>query len=88
MDDQKDSLIDQKDMLTNEKLKKRFPSQFDLVNYAIKLAAQMIQTGRGPRVKTDVQNVALLIMMELTAGRDQFDDFDLSGAVETVKIEG
>lgn len=79
---------DLKDMLTNEKLKKRFPSQFDLVNYAIKLAAQMIQTGRAPRVKSDVQNVALLILLELIAGRDQFDDFDLSEVEETVKIEG
>lgn len=70
-----------KDVLTNERLKKRFASQFDLVNYAIKLAAQMIQSGRAPRVKTDVQNVALLILQELIAGRDQFDDFDLEEAL-------
>lgn len=66
-----------RETLTNEKLKLRFKSQFDLVNYAIKLATEMIQSGRGPRVKTDIQNVALLILMELNAGRDQFDDYEI-----------
>jgi DNA-directed RNA polymerase subunit omega len=65
-----------KEELTNEKLKRRFASQFDLVNYAIKLAAEMIQSGRAPRVSTDMQNVALLIMQELMAGKDQFDDMN------------
>jgi DNA-directed RNA polymerase subunit omega len=75
-----------KEELTNEKLKKRFTSQFDLVNYAIKLAAEMIRSGRAPRVHSDVQNVALLIMQELKAGKDQFDDFD-ENEEEVVVIE-
>jgi hypothetical protein len=83
MEDNKDVL---KDVLTNEKLKKRFASQFDLVNYAIKLAAQMIQTGRAPRVNSDVKNVALLIMQELNAGRDQFDTFEVTEE-DIVKIQ-
>lgn len=67
-----------KDVLTNEKLKKRFASQFDLVNYAIKLAAQMIQSGRAPKIGSEVMNVALVIMAELNAGRDQFDTFEVT----------
>lgn len=62
----------QKDSLTNEKLKSKFTSQFELVNYAIKLAENMIHTGRGPRVRVDSDNVAQNVLSEIQAGKDQF----------------
>lgn len=63
-----------KESLTNEKLGKRFKNQFDLVNYAIKLAENMIKTGRETRFKTDVQNRALQIIGEISTNKDQFDE--------------
>jgi len=64
-----------KDNLTNEKLKARFLSQFDLVNYAIKLAENMIATGRAPRVRSNMDNnVALQILQEIVAGKDKFQE--------------
>lgn len=65
--------MEQKDNLTNEKLKKRFESQFDLVNYAIRLAENMIRSGREPRVKIDNQNRAMVIIGEISNGKDQID---------------
>lgn len=60
------------DYLTNEKISRNFNNQFDLVNYAIKLAANMIQTGREPRVKMNTENPALLILEEIIEGKDTF----------------
>ena len=48
---------------------KKFKSSFDLVNYAIKLAENMIKTGRDARVKSDVQNRAMLILEEIRRGK-------------------
>ncbi len=64
--------MEQKDSLTNEKLKAKFTSQFELVNYAIKLAENMIHTGRGPRVRVESDNVAQNVLAEIQAGKDQF----------------
>lgn len=61
-------------ILTNEKFRTKFSSQFDLVNYAIKLTENMIRSGRQPRVKTDVQNPALHALEEIYEGKDQIDD--------------
>lgn len=67
--------MDLRNYLTNEKMRKKFVSQFDLVNYAIKLAANMIHTGREePRVKTDNKNRATQILSEILNGKDRFDD--------------
>jgi DNA-directed RNA polymerase subunit omega len=63
-----------KESLTNEKIRTKFTSQFELVSYAIKLAENMIKTGRGSRVKTDSQNRALQILAEIASGKDVFDD--------------
>ena len=63
-----------KDTLTNEKIRAKFTSQFELVGYAIKLAENMIKTGRGSRVKTESQNKALQILAEIASGKDVFDD--------------
>jgi DNA-directed RNA polymerase subunit K/omega len=60
------------DNLTNEEISKKFNNQFDLVNYAIKLATNMIQTGREPRVRMNTENPALLILEEIAEGKDVF----------------
>lgn len=60
--------------LTNENLSKKFKSNFELVNYAIKLAENMIETGRDARVKSEVQNRAMLILEEIKEGKDRFDE--------------
>jgi hypothetical protein len=59
--------------LTNEDLAKKFTSNFELVSYAIKLAENMIKTGRDARVKSEVQNRAMLVLEEISEGKDQFD---------------
>lgn len=59
--------------LTSEELKSKFKNNFDLVNYAIKLAENMIQSGRETRVKSDMQNKAMLILAEIEQGKDIFD---------------
>lgn len=66
--------MESKESLTNEKLRKKFKSQFELVNYAIKLAENMIKTGREPRVEIEGQNRALQIITEIQDGKDQFDE--------------
>lgn len=59
--------------LTNEQLRPRFRSQFDLVTYAIGQATGMIQTGRPARVKTDILNVAHQVLEEIVQGKDAFE---------------
>lgn len=68
--------MEKKSQLTNEDVTKKFKSSFELVNYAIKLAENMIRTGRDSRVKSDVQNRAMLILEEIHQGKDLFDDLD------------
>lgn len=75
-------LKEPKTRLTNENLNKKFKSQFDLVNYAIKLAENMIHTGRESRVKTEMQNRAMQILEEIAHGKDQFDEVLKTPAVE------
>jgi hypothetical protein len=62
--------------LTNEKMTGKFKSSFDLVNYAIKLAENMIYSGREARVKSEIQNRAMLILEEIHEGKDQFDEIN------------
>lgn len=66
--------MEHKDQLTNEKIRKKFASQFELVNYAIKLAENMIYTGRDARVKIDTQNRSLQILSEILNDKDRFDE--------------
>lgn len=63
-----------KDHLTNEIISKRFVNQFDLVNYAISVAEEMIHVGRAPRVKTETENPALQVLEEIAAGKDIFEE--------------
>jgi hypothetical protein len=82
------------DTLTNEKILKKFKSQFELVNYAIRLAENMIHTGRDPRVKTDAQNRALQIVEEIEQDKDRFDEIiieeplqDLNSSYARVEVD-
>ena len=72
-----------RELLTNEKLIKRFGSQFQLVNYAMALAANMLRTGRAPRAKSDVQNPVHYVLNEILNDVDRFDEEP--AAVETPK---
>ena len=56
---------DLKDYLTTEALVHGFKSQFDLVTQSIKIAENMVHTGRSVRVKTDVQNPAYNVLQEV-----------------------
>lgn len=62
------------ELLTNESIRKKFKSQFELVNYAIKLSEQMIHSGRAPMVDTESENTAVIIIDEINQGKDIFDE--------------
>jgi DNA-directed RNA polymerase subunit omega len=76
--------------LTNEDVRGKFKSSFDLVNYAIRLAENMIRTGRDARVKSEIQNRAMLILEEIHEGKDQFDEIQVTMAsnVSDIDLEG
>lgn len=74
--------------LTNEELRKKFPNQFDLVTYAIKLADNMIKSGRAPRSDIDVQNPAIIVLEEISEGREVFVDIPPEQLVEAKKQGG
>ena len=80
-----------KEDLTNEKLSTQFTNQFDLVNYAIKLAENLIRTGRAPRVKVDVENPVIQILAEIEEGEDQLEeiseDDEADAVIEEVVVE-
>lgn len=71
-----------RDSLTNEKITKKFENQFDLVNYAIRLAENMIYTGRDARVRVDCQNRAMQILGEIALGKDVFDEIPATPSYE------
>lgn len=64
-----DILINEK-ALTNEKIKTKFESPFELVGYAIALVTNMVQSGRAPMVKTTVENPAVIALDEIAQGKD------------------
>jgi len=76
-----------KNALTNEKISRKFNNQFDLVNYAIKLAENMIKSGRDPRVKIDSQNRALQVLAEISEDKDRFDELAIP-VVEAIQAQG
>jgi hypothetical protein len=57
--------------ITTEDIRKEFKSQFELVNYAIRLAENMIKSGRESRVTSNKQNRAMQILEEIATGQDQ-----------------
>lgn len=59
-----------KECLTTEHLKANAKSSFDLVNYSIQLAKDMMATDRSCRVPTTVQNRAYQTLLEIGAHKD------------------
>lgn len=76
-----------KEQLTNEELRGKFKNNFDLVNYAILLAENMIKSGRDSRVKSDMQNRAMLILEEIREGKDQFDEIRTNHSVVETSLQ-
>jgi hypothetical protein len=72
--------VSKKKHFTNEHLAKKFKSNFDLVSYAIQLAENMIKTGRDARVKSEVQNKAMLVLEEISEGKDVFDEISVGSS--------
>lgn len=70
--------------ITTEILSKRFINQFDLVNYAIRLADNMIKSGRPPRVAVDNDNPAVQVLEEIETGKDQLDEIIIPTANDTM----
>ncbi len=66
--------MEKNEFLTNESIRKKFKSQFELVNYAIKLSEQMIHSSRPPMVDTESENTAVIIVEEINEGKDVFDE--------------
>lgn len=62
--------------ITSEFIKSKFTNQFDLVNHAIKMAENMISSGRPARVRTEVVglNTTNIILEEIVQGKDYLDD--------------
>lgn len=79
--------METKEQLTNEKIRKRFVNQFELVNYAIKLAENMIRTGRDPRVKVDSHNRSLQVIGEIASGKDYLDEIFEEEETEVFKLQ-
>ena len=73
--------------LTNEKLGKKFTNPFDLINYAIGIAKDMMVTGRDPRVKTDIRNRAVQVLMEIEQGKEKLEEVEAAPEAE-VQDEG
>lgn len=74
-------------LITNEAVNKKFKSSFELVNYAILLAENMIKTGRDARVKSEVQNRAMLILEEIHEGKDHFDEIHTNEGADSSEAE-
>lgn len=56
--------------LTTEYLKKNAKSAFDLVNYSIELAKDMMISDRPCRVPTSIQNRAYQVLLEIGQHKD------------------
>lgn len=64
-----------KDQVTNESLAEKGMTSFELVNYAIRLAKNMAEIEREPRVQTPgIINSSYLILEEIAAGKDVFEE--------------
>ncbi len=77
---------DLKDYLTTEALVHGFKSQFDLVAQAVKIAENMVHTGRAVRVKTDVQNPAYNVLQEVLNDYTDIPGVDEEEEEETVTV--
>lgn len=79
--------MESKEHITNEELRKKFKNQFELVNYAIKLAENMIYTGREARTESGLENRAMQVLEEITSGKDKFVEIPAVLAVEAVEVK-
>lgn len=61
--------------LTNEQLSKRFRSQFDLVNHAIRMAGHLILSGHAPGPGSS-DNLIDDVLTDIKLGRDAYMDFE------------
>lgn len=61
--------------LTNEEISKRYRSQFDLVNHAIRLASHLIQSGYEPSPAV-AENIVNDVLKDIETGRDAFAFMD------------
>lgn len=75
-----------KEFLTNEVVSKKFNNQFDLVNYAIGLTTQLIKSGRTPRVHADSDNPAVIVIEEMEAGKDQWENVIVEPTAEVLAV--
>jgi hypothetical protein len=78
--------MESKEFLTNEVVSKKFKNQFDLVNYAIGLTSQLIKSGRAPRVHADSDNPAVVIIEELEAGKDHWEEIIAEPTQEVLAV--
>lgn len=76
--------MEQKKNLTNEKMGEKFRSQFELVDHAIKVVNNLVKSGRAPRIKTEIQNPAVVALEEINQGRDVFEDIPVMSVTEQV----
>jgi len=64
-----------KNRLTNEPLRKKTTSSYELVNYAIRLAKNMIEVEREARVSAPgIINTSYLILEEIIQSKDAFEE--------------
>ncbi len=61
-------MTEKREPLTSQRLRERFINQFDLVNYAIRVAENMVKTGREPKVNTASQSPACKVLEEIARG--------------------
>ena len=64
-------MANKREYLTTEHLKNRCTSSFELVNYAIAQAQEMIKSDRPCHVTTPIHNRAYQILLEITERKDQ-----------------
>ncbi|MGA8164213.1 MAG: hypothetical protein WB791_04210 [Waddliaceae bacterium] len=77
----------ERENLTNEKVRTRFTNQFDLINHAIKLAEDLIKSGRHLREHTTTDNPALQAIEELLSHEDKGYDGKEIHAVESTELD-
>lgn len=70
--------------LTNEIVTKKFQNQFDLVNYAISIAANIIHSGRQGSLG---ENPALEALEEIATGRDKMPIVEIDEEIEIFEEE-
>lgn len=71
------------ELLTTEELKTKFNSDFELVNYAIRLAENIIKSGKELNLDPEVLNLAYQILQMILQGKDEL--IDLSSDAEAAQ---